>query len=165
VDVRGPRTAAFVVLSAVSGCGSKPPAERPPVSVIVAEAPPEPASEPELVADTPPQAVATDDPWRGTWEGEGVQSDGQRWRMVVQLRGSDGVCGTVEYPTIPCAAEWHCTGRDASGNVEAVERLTSGQSLCVDGGSMTMRVTDSGQLDWSWQGSGIMASAVLDRVR
>jgi hypothetical protein len=133
--------------------------------VIVAEAPPEPAPEPSAVADTPPPTLATDDPFRGTWEGEGVQSDGQRWRMVVELRGTKGVCGTVDYPTIPCAAEWHCTGGDAAGNVEAVERLTSGQSSCVDGGTMSMRITDSGQLDWSWQGSGITASALLVRIR
>ena len=94
-----------------------------------------------------------------------MQSDGQRWRMVVTLRGTSGLCGTVDYPTIPCAAEWHCTGTDAAGNLEAVERLTTGRDLCVDGGSMWMRVTEAGQLEWSWEGGDIKASAVLDRVR
>jgi hypothetical protein len=100
----------------------------------------------------------------GRWEGVGEQDSGSSWEMVVDIFGvGPGVCGRVRYPSIPCAAEWICSGRSDSRALRAHEHLTAGREACIDGGEMTMSLTPEGTLSWSWTASGEKAHAVLTR--
>lgn len=133
--------------------------------LVVASAEPEPEPEQPEPAPTPERGPAPSlDPIVGHWEGTGVQNDGQTWRMLVEVRTREsGLCATVEYPSVPCSANWICTGRDGDGTLHAREELTSGQSRCIDNGTMTFRLNSTGQLEWSWDGDGANARATLSR--
>ncbi len=127
-------------------------------------------------ADTPQTASATssaepvgvsgaDPGFRGRWEGTGLQNDGQSWPIVVNANGNHrGECATAEYPTIRCTAVWFCTAEDADGTVRGREQLTDGLDRCIDSGTLSMRLTESGELQMSWQGDGITAEATLRRA-
>jgi hypothetical protein len=86
--------------------------------------------------------------------------------MLVDLTSTRaGRCATVEYPSIPCSAEWICT-RFEGGVLEARERLTGDSAgRCVDAGAMRMRIVEDGSLDWRWQRAPQSASATLRRPR
>lgn len=98
----------------------------------------------------------------GRWTGVGTQGDGQTWEMHVEITSTQpGPCGTVEYPSIPCSADWICLSGSSGRTVRAREDLTDGVGRCIDHGTMTMTLTPEGTLDWRWTGSGERASAKL----
>jgi hypothetical protein len=102
----------------------------------------------------------------GRWQGVGTQDDGQSWPIVVDLFAiRTGVCAHVEYPSIPCRADWVCTGA-RNGEVDAREKLLDDSvTRCVDNGTMTMRHdTAKDELVWEWEGSGQSASGRLHRM-
>lgn len=156
------RWSALAVLMLTACTTASAPEQRRP-TVVLAVAPPDPMLATDEPVAEPPSGP---DPLIGTWEGTGIQNDGQRWPMVVSITSVEpGRCATVEYPSIPCSAEWHCGSRASDGTLVAVERLTEGRDRCVDDGSLGMRVTGTGQLEWSWEGSGMTARATLSRSR
>jgi hypothetical protein len=101
----------------------------------------------------------------GRWEGIGTQGDGLTWPMVVTMTTTGvGLCATVDYPSIPCQAEWHCTRESQGGKVEALERLTGDSARrCIDNGTMWMRLGGDDTLIWNWSGQGETATATLRR--
>jgi len=118
--------------------------------------------EPVTTDEAPPSG---DDPFIGRWQGIGTQDDGSSWPIVVDLFTlRPGVCAHVVYPTVPCTADWVCTGAKR-GQIEAREHL-QGDSVnrCVDGGTMTIRILRD-ELDWEWRGSGQTAGGRLHRAR
>lgn len=97
----------------------------------------------------------------GRWIGTGVQSDGQRWQLVVTFKSTvTGVCATAEYPGVGCSAEWTCYGLEEGGHIRATERLTRGKDKCIDGGEMLMDFQGD-ELEWSWRKDGQSAEATL----
>jgi hypothetical protein len=131
--------------------------------VVIARAPEGAEPEPEPTTGQTRSKPGREDPLLGRWRGVGVQDDQQQWLMDVTIRTTDaGSCADVEYPDVPCAGTWTCVSRSTDGTLEAVEHISAG--TCIDGGSMSMRVTPEGRLEWSWGGSGIRARATLDRV-
>lgn len=83
------------------------------------------------------------------WRGTGVQSDGQNWPIVVKLWSLDaGVCGVIDYPTVPCSGQWVCLGSaDGTGWRNAREDIKRGN--CIDGGTFRFRI-DGEQMTWTW---------------
>ncbi|MFO0571346.1 MAG: hypothetical protein U0263_37300 [Polyangiaceae bacterium] len=149
---------AWIALLLLPSCASSRTRPEPPLIVAT----PPPAGEPEPAL---PLSPAPENPWAGDWEGTGVQNDGQVWPMRVGLTGATaGVCGQVSYPSIPCAGDWICKGVAADGALEIVEHLTDGKERCIDEGTMRVRVGEDG-LEWSWQGAGASATALLTRSR
>jgi len=107
----------------------------------------------------------------GRWEGTGFQSDGLSWPIVVDIRSFTGVCATADYPSIPCRAEWLCTGGDPQSvsprgkPLEAVERLLGDSATrCIDNGTMEIRLVAEDTIMWIWTGQGVSAAAQLHRV-
>jgi hypothetical protein len=85
--------------------------------------------------------------------------------MLVEIRTTEpGLCGTVEYTTIPCSAQWTCE-RLADGMLEAREHIVPNTDRCIDNGTLSMRLAPDGKLDWRWAGGGDTATALLSRVR
>jgi hypothetical protein len=141
---------------------------RPPPRVVVVDV--AEADEPDPhTSSTPPEvriASEHDSDLQGQWEGTGIQNDGQSWPIVVIANGNRrGECATAEYPSIPCAAVWYCTGEDTDGTVLGREQLTDGLDRCIDSGTLTMRLSAPGELRMSWEGGGITAEATLRRAR
>src|SRR5688572_24624340 len=102
----------------------------------------------------------------GRWQGVGTQDDGQSWPITVDLFSLRlGVCAHVEYPSIPCKADWICTGA-RNGEIDAREKLLEDSATrCVDNGTMTMHHdTARDELEWEWEGSGQSASGRLRRL-
>ena len=98
----------------------------------------------------------------GRWSGTGTQDDGQSWPIVVDvLSSAAGRCATARYPSIPCTADWFCTGTEGDV-VLAKEKLRTGAGKCIDNGEMRMQLVD-GTLEWSWRGDGQTANAVLHK--
>jgi hypothetical protein len=158
--------AAWLVLGLCSACAKSPPA--PPVRVIRVEAPKSEDSAEEVAtgpASAEPPPAAHGDPLIGSWRGIGVQDDNQTWEIAVTIRSTEvGECATVQYPGIPCSGVWNCTEHTRDGDLLAQEKILQGRGVCIDNGTMTMRVTSAGTLDWSWEGGGgVHARATLRR--
>jgi hypothetical protein len=145
-----------------------------PVSAPTIEVPAQPAQvdggvvasprDGPLAREHPP--ASADGTIVGRWHGVGTQDDGQSWPIVVDLFAiRTGVCAHVEYPSIPCRADWICTGA-RNGEVDAREHLLEDSATrCVDNGTMTMRYdTAKDELVWEWEGSGQSASGRLHRM-
>lgn len=158
--------AAVCFIATSAGCGKERPVEAPVVDVAIG---PLDASARPLVIDHTPSTEASGrdtSPITGRWEGIGRQDDGQTWPLVVELSSTGpGVCAAVEYPTVPCRAQWICTGEDA-GVLHARERLLDDSARrCIDNGTMTMHLGPDDALEWTWSGQGQSAIAKLRRVR
>lgn len=98
------------------------------------------------------------------WEGVGHQNDGQTWPLVVTVRAAEpGRCASVDYPSIPCKAIWICTEIAEDGSLLGREELTEGIDRCIDNGTLSMRFTPEGRMDWTWQRGDVTARSTLDR--
>jgi hypothetical protein len=161
-----PTALAILVVMLAAACGKERPVEAPIVDVAIGGWD---ASARPLVIETAP---AQEEPRSessgitGRWEGIGRQDDGQIWPMVVEISTTNmGACATVDYPSVPCRAEWLCLG-EQRGTLQARERLLDDSaSRCIDNGTMTMHVAEGGILDWTWSGQGQSARARLRRTR
>jgi hypothetical protein len=150
-------------LMCVAACLKREPVSAPVIDVA---ATPLDASVLPIGEGPPPRSRGGEVALTGRWEGVGTQDDQTSWPMIVEISTTRaGVCAAVEYPSIPCRAEWVCM-RDREGTLEARERLLDDSALrCVDDGTMTMRLTADGTLDWQWRGAGQSATAKLRRSR
>lgn len=166
-----PRLPVLLGTGVAIACGSAgPPKGVPTVVVTVPQAVPTlPGSErdplsPGLVA---PRSKA---PYAGTtWGGEGEQTDGQTWPMVLRVAEvSDGPCALVTYPghagrPEPCRAEWICTEEATDGHRVGVERLIAGFDSCIDGCAFDADL-GIGIVEYACPEQDIRARAVLRRV-
>lgn len=151
--------------TALAGCPSRETLVAAPIAEITvpsASAASAASGAPRVVDGGAPRASA--EGIVGRWTGVGTQGDGQTWEMHVEITSTQpGRCGTVEYPSIPCSADWICLSGSSGRTVRAREDLTDGVGRCIDHGTMTMTLAPDGTLDWRWTGSGERASAKLTR--
>ena len=152
----------LVVVASLLGCA--PEVMDPPVyipadvrgpTVIVLQQP-----APPPVTPVPDQAML------GDWDGVGFQSGNLQWSFVLHLTDTHDRCAEVQYPSVPCTAYWTCEGV-VNGELRAVEHLTTGQNVCVDGGHVAMHLRADGRLDWRFENEpgDVSATAVLSRSR
>ncbi|WP_127106088.1 hypothetical protein [Pararhodobacter zhoushanensis] len=97
----------------------------------------------------------------GTWIGEGTQTDGQRWQMLLILRADGAI---VDYPDFPCSAFWRfdaITETTATGS----EHLVAGFEDCTNDLSLSLRDDGKGALLVTWSETGVTpdATATLSR--
>ncbi|MBW2458988.1 MAG: hypothetical protein JRI68_31100 [Deltaproteobacteria bacterium] len=123
----GPRAVPALVLGglAVAACGPSPeyfdrPEDAHDVVVVEDE-------------DEPREATVGYASVLGRWRGMGVQSDGARWLIELDVANLDaGPCAVVRYPTIGCSGYWVCPEPSDGSRIEAVERITEGRGHCSD---------------------------------
>jgi hypothetical protein len=108
-----------------------------------------------------PALAEMPDWWRdgAVWAGDGVQDDGQRWSVEIVL-GAKGA--RVSYPSIPCAGTLDILAT-AGATVTLRETIDVGQSRCITGGTLVLRVEAGGSLlfDWTDPATGFRAEAIL----
>ncbi len=83
---------------------------------------------------------------QGMWHGAGVQVDGVDWPISVNIMEDRAL---VDFPTLNCGGHWEYLTID-NYQITAVERITYGQEICVDGGMILISVVDPGSLDYRW---------------
>jgi hypothetical protein len=97
----------------------------------------------------------------GTWRGELVQSNGQRWSMELHV-DEGGRTATTTYPELRCvgSATVETVGADT---LRYREHIRSGS--CTPDGTITVRPRSDGRLDLYYvpDVGGYTASAVLGR--
>jgi len=81
----------------------------------------------------------------GSWTGKGYQPNLGKdpyWDMdlVISLESGEGIL-KIEYPSIPCSANWEIISKELKRAV-FVERLTKGKDRCIDGSKLTVTYVD-----------------------
>ncbi len=132
-----------------------------------------PPSEDELVEDEPaliidaPEGRLHESPREvelEVWEGEGIQNDGQKWRVVLNVLGVEHTpCAIVEYPTIPCAGEWLCSGKSSNSRLVGVESITHEAYNCIDGCEFDAEL-EAGTVQYACHDENVFAQARIDRT-
>ncbi len=110
------------------------------------------AQEEEPRAEAPERNAANVDRFIGRWAGYGRQfSPRQRWRLEMDINAATigNVVGTIEYPSLRCGGELLLTSANED-RWTMRENITQGAGNCVDGGSITMEIRESGQAQWNW---------------
>ncbi len=169
-----PRRPVLVVCALVVAplaCAPRPdPSRAAPVAVDIPLAPvatEEPgADEDELVVY---RATATSE-FAGTWQGIGVQNDGDTWPIRVEVFGHDGFpCARVTYPPhegwdLSCVCIWECD-LDAStpSRLIGVERIVEGFGNCIDGCTFEVDFA-SATLVFDCSFADVTATVELERV-
>jgi SH3 domain-containing protein len=108
--------------------------------------------EEEPRAEAPERNAANVDRFIGRWAGYGRQfSPRQRWRLEMDINAATigNVVGTIEYPSLRCSGELLLTSANED-RWTLRENITQGRGNCVDGGSITMEIRESGQAQWNW---------------
>ena len=108
-----------------------------------------------------PALAETPDWWcpGAVWAGDGIQDGGQRWSVKIALEGKGA---RISYPSIPCGGTLDILTSTAEA-ITLRETITTGQDLCVTGGTLVLRVEAGGSLlfNWSDPASGQTATAIL----
>jgi len=159
---------ALVLVVLLQACRVSAPEPNAPVAIEIPPIDESSSVDPELAEpDADLDEVAT--PYRGKWEGRGVQDDGQRWDIVVEVLGSDQKpCARVEYPpkggsSVSCGGEWHCDlPPSTAARLVGVERILEGQGRCIDGCRVDF---DLRRGRAAFDCPGVTAEAELERVR
>lgn len=107
----------------------------------------------------PEPGVTLPDAYVGIWSGTGTETDPPAtWPITVAFRGGgvDQVVGTATYPTLACGADLVLRSVDpATGSIEVVEDITTGEANCTDGGAMMFeRANGAEQVSFTWVGPG-----------
>lgn len=102
----------------------------------------------------------------GKWSGNGVQSNGRRWDLTLDVGVTDGqVAVRVVYPSSGCGGEWRLSPRGVHEWV-GEESIAYGTSSCVDHGQVVVRVSgDTLEFDWRDSVGSLTAHGTLRRVR
>lgn len=95
----------------------------------------------------------------GTWQGVGIQIDGQEWSMSLSI---DPTASEVAYDGGKCGGTWTHI-RVTDDRIVAVEKLTAGLDICLDGGLLQVERFDENSLLYSYfdKAGDVVASAVL----
>lgn len=106
----------------------------------------------------------------GNWTGQGYQPNlgkNPYWDMelVISLETGEGIL-KIEYPSIPCSANWELISKEPKSAV-FVEKLITGKDLCVDGGKVLVSYVDKDHLSFVFYETAysteIYATAKLQR--
>ncbi len=162
---------ALLVGATLLACAPRPaPSRAAPVAIEIPPAPvvaEEPEAEEEDLVGV--KATATSE-FAGTWQGIGVQNDGDTWPMVLEAFGHDGLpCARATYPPHPgwdlsCVCLWECDQEASTpSRFVGVERVVEGFGNCIDGCSYVVDFT-TGILDFDCSFADVMARVELQRV-
>jgi serine/threonine-protein kinase len=114
-------------------------------------------------ADASPPATGADR-FAGQWRGEGRQSDGTTWPVVLELTGAaPGTCGTIIYPPLSCRGVWVCSP-GAGAVLRATEHIVPGSGPCATGMTIEASIDRDGHLAWRGEARGIVAWGLLARA-
>ena len=95
--------------------------------------------------------LAADDALIGVWRGVGRQVPAgvqAEWTIVMTITAAGG---KIDYPSLGCGGTLTQLSRNAA-SAEFHETITYGRNACIDGGTITVKLTDDG-LTWAWAGS------------
>ena len=153
----------------VAGCGGAQPSDK--AAVVAVDIPPVPETSTVEDADEDRAAEVTERVRTpGTWQGRGVQDDGQSWDIVVEVRGHDQrPCALVQYPPhggsiISCGGEWHCDWPPSTPDrLVATERILEGVGRCIDGCQVDADLV-AGIFRFDCPHAGVTGKAELSRV-
>ncbi len=99
----------------------------------------------------------------GIWEGEGSQTNGERWSIRATLKPGRY---RIEYPSLSCGGSLAVVEKTA-GYLRAIEKITSGRDKCYNGGVVVLVWKKPGVMDFLWYypdgGNGAMGE--LKKVR
>jgi hypothetical protein len=136
---------------------------------VACGASPELAEEPEGIDPelVPPPAWEEDEGLLGRWEGLGSQSDGPSWTVAIELTSlGEGRCAEVSYPSSGCTGWWECSRPSDGRRIDAVEHITEGRGICVDGAKVQAALRRQGRrLVIFAEAGGVTAAAVLVPTR
>ena len=95
----------------------------------------------------------------GDWHGVGVQVDAQDWSMELTL---DGDGAAVDYATTGCGGEWRYL-KVADDKIVAIEDITYGMDICLDGGLVQLTDYRDDMLLYRWFDTAgtVVAGAIL----
>lgn len=103
----------------------------------------------------------------GSWKGDGTQEDPPgAWTIMMTLAAGDEalVVGTIAYPSLGCGGE--LTLIDVtSESIELLERITYGADVCIDRGTVTLRLESADALNYAWQKEGTATTGSGSLVR
>ncbi|MHA1127373.1 MAG: hypothetical protein ACTSRN_00290 [Alphaproteobacteria bacterium] len=95
----------------------------------------------------------------GMWHGVGVQVDAQDWSMELTV---DVDRATVDYATTDCGGEWRYL-KVADDKIVAIEDITYGEDICLDGGLVQLTDYRDDMLFYRWfdTSGAVVAGAIL----
>jgi hypothetical protein len=119
-----------------------------------------------LLALSAASAQSKSNSWiRGTWEGNGYQTDDKTtWEMLLKA-GAKRL--EIEYPSLKCGGRWKLISVNAS-RARFREILDHGQDKCADGGNVMIQRLNRNQIMFLYAYKGdkaLTASAILNRKR
>jgi len=101
----------------------------------------------------------------GTWQGRAWQVGNKSWPLTVTFEKpqGDSVVAHAQYPDQRCSADWKLRSSEARHwqGEELVQ--TDPFRRCADHGRVTLELIDEETINWRRTGSGITASATLER--
>ncbi len=166
-DVQGLLTACGGVPLLLTACGGG--AVAPSTPVVAVDVPP--ITETSSVGDVSASSEVAPVRHLGRWTGNGLQDDGQTWRIVIEIRGpEEKPCATVEYSpdgdmSTGCGGEWRCEmPPSTAGRLIAVERILEGHQRCIDGCRVDADLR-SGVVRFDCSHADVMAEAEIERVK
>jgi hypothetical protein len=121
-----------------------------------------------LLLFSSPVLPNTDSWLRGTWEGNGYQTDdGSVWPLrLTIIKTSRGQRFLIDYPSLNCGGRWKLL-RIERNRATFQEILNHGHDRCTDKGQVFLERKPGGQVVYlySLQGSrALTASAILNRT-
>lgn len=95
----------------------------------------------------------------GQWQGVGVQIDGQEWSLSVDIGATSA---DINYESAECGGKWNYL-KVTDERIMAVENLSFGVDVCLDGGLVKIERFDENSLLYSFydQAGVVVAKAVL----
>ncbi|MBL1437046.1 MAG: hypothetical protein COB08_012730 [Rhodobacteraceae bacterium] len=82
----------------------------------------------------------------GAWRGVGVQDGAESWLILLEVGAMEA---QAAYPEIPCGAIW-IYGPEFGGSLSAVEQLTYGKNVCIDGSMLKIESPSYSRIIVSW---------------
>lgn len=95
----------------------------------------------------------------GVWHGVGLQIDAQDWGVQIEVNDEQTL---IQYLPDTCSGNWAYLKVDEEQLV-AVEHITEGDEICLDGGLVRLQPYDEGMLLYKWYdvAGEVLAAAIL----
>lgn len=95
----------------------------------------------------------------GLWQGVGIQIDGQEWSLSADIGTTSS---DISYESAECGGTWNYL-KVTEDRIMAVENLSFGLDVCLDGGLVKIERFDENSLLYSFfdQAGVVVAKAIL----